>query len=216
MRSTSLSVPPDADMVIMGLKRFSNAELTSVIKAAGTLQFDDDMLLDRTSQQLMLTVNKMTAEELYNLVCVSFDVCWCVAAPSKDPSCPRHCKCMVLLCVDICALLVQHDAIQRHHTIVSSPARLLCMPSAPAASMKGIAYGPALPCPALPCPALPCPETCHILCKRHLSQQLSAALSCRQLGLQIWSIVQASSCLMPSKSVLQRCPVTFHLSRRRA
>lgn len=52
----------------MGLKRFSNAELTNVIKAAGTLQFDDDMLLDRTSQQLMLTVNKMSAEELYNLV----------------------------------------------------------------------------------------------------------------------------------------------------
>lgn len=55
-------------MVIMGLKRFSNSELTSVIKAAGTLQFDDDMLLDRTSQQLMLSVNKMTAEELFNLV----------------------------------------------------------------------------------------------------------------------------------------------------
>lgn len=55
------------DMVIMGLKRFSNSELTSVIKAAGTLQFDDDMLLDRTSQQLMLSVHKMSAEELYNL-----------------------------------------------------------------------------------------------------------------------------------------------------
>ena len=58
-------------MVIMGLKRFSNSELTSVIKAAGTLQFDDDMLLDRTSQQLMLSVNKMSAEELFNLVCIS-------------------------------------------------------------------------------------------------------------------------------------------------
>ena len=55
-------------MVIMGLKRFSNSELTSVVKAAGTLQFDDDMLLDRTSQQLMLSVDKMSAEELYNLV----------------------------------------------------------------------------------------------------------------------------------------------------
>jgi len=55
------------DMVIMGLKRFSNQELSSIIKAAGTLQFDDDMLLDRTSQQLMLTVHKMKAEELYNL-----------------------------------------------------------------------------------------------------------------------------------------------------
>ena len=55
-------------MVIMGLKRFTNQELTSIIKAAGTLQFGDDMLLDRTSQQLMLTVNKMTAEELFNLV----------------------------------------------------------------------------------------------------------------------------------------------------
>ena len=55
----------------MGLKRFSNAELTSVIKAAGTLQFDDDMLLDRTSQQLMLSIHKMSAEELYNLVCLS-------------------------------------------------------------------------------------------------------------------------------------------------
>lgn len=57
-----------ADMVIMGLKRFSNQELTDVIKAAGTLQFDDDMLLDRTSQQLMLSVHKMSAEELFNLV----------------------------------------------------------------------------------------------------------------------------------------------------
>lgn len=57
-----------ADMVIMGLKRFSNQELTDVIKAAGTLQFDDDMLLDRTSQQLMLSVHKMAAEELFNLV----------------------------------------------------------------------------------------------------------------------------------------------------
>lgn len=55
------------DMVIMGLKRFSNSELTSVIKAAGTLQFDDDMLLDRTSQQLMLSVHKMSGKELYNL-----------------------------------------------------------------------------------------------------------------------------------------------------
>ena len=55
-------------MVIMGLKRFSNKDLTSIIKAAGTLQFDDDMLLDRTSQQLMLSVHKMAAEELYNLV----------------------------------------------------------------------------------------------------------------------------------------------------
>lgn len=55
------------DMVIMGLKRFSNQELTSVIKAAGTLQFDDDMLLDRTSQQLMLSVHKMSADELFNL-----------------------------------------------------------------------------------------------------------------------------------------------------
>lgn len=55
-------------MVIMGLKRFNNSELTSVIKAAGTLQFDDDMLLDRTSQQLMLSIHKMAAEELYNLV----------------------------------------------------------------------------------------------------------------------------------------------------
>lgn len=55
----------------MGLKRFSNSELTSVIKAAGTLQFDDDMLLDRTSQQLMLSVHKMSGKELYNLVCVA-------------------------------------------------------------------------------------------------------------------------------------------------
>ncbi|KAL0044920.1 hypothetical protein WJX82_002050 [Trebouxia sp. C0006] len=55
------------DMVIMGLKRFSNQELTDVIKAAGTLQFDDDMLLDRTSQQLMLSVHKMSADELFNL-----------------------------------------------------------------------------------------------------------------------------------------------------
>ena len=52
----------------MGLKRFNNSELTSVIKAAGTLQFDDDMLLDRTSQQLMLSIHKMSADELYNLV----------------------------------------------------------------------------------------------------------------------------------------------------
>lgn len=65
-----------ADMVIMGLKRFSNSELTSVIKAAGTLQFDDDMLLDRTSQQLMLSVHKMSAEELYNLVCVIAVFSW--------------------------------------------------------------------------------------------------------------------------------------------
>ena len=63
-----LSVHCDSDMVIMGLKRFSNQELTDVIKAAGTLQFDDDMLLDRTSQQLMLSVHKMSADELYNLV----------------------------------------------------------------------------------------------------------------------------------------------------
>lgn len=62
-------------MVIMGLKRFSNQELTSIIKAAGTLQFDDDMLLDRTSQQLMLTVHKMKAEELYNLVRYWAPVC---------------------------------------------------------------------------------------------------------------------------------------------
>lgn len=55
------------DMVIMGLKRFSNQELTDVIKAAGTLQFDDDMLLDRTSQQLMLSIHKMSADELFNL-----------------------------------------------------------------------------------------------------------------------------------------------------
>ena len=58
-------------MVIMGLKRFNNQQLTDVIKAAGTLQFDDDMLLDRTSQQLMLSVHKMAADELYNLVCQS-------------------------------------------------------------------------------------------------------------------------------------------------
>lgn len=57
-----------ADMVIMGLKRFNNQELTSIIKAAGTLQFDDDMLLDRTSQQLMLSVHRMSATDLYNLV----------------------------------------------------------------------------------------------------------------------------------------------------
>ncbi len=63
-----LSVHCDSDMVIMGLKRFSNQELTDVIKAAGTLQFDDDMLLDRTSQQLMLSVHKMSADELFNLV----------------------------------------------------------------------------------------------------------------------------------------------------
>ena len=59
----------------MGLKRFSNQELTDVIKAAGTLQFDDDMLLDRTSQQLMLSIHKMSADELFNLVsscCISF------------------------------------------------------------------------------------------------------------------------------------------------
>ena len=62
-------------MVIMGLKRFNNSELTSVIKAAGTLQFDDDMLLDRTSQQLMLSVHKMSAEELYNLVHLPSTTC---------------------------------------------------------------------------------------------------------------------------------------------
>lgn len=60
------------DMVIMGLKRFNNQQLTDVIKAAGALQFDDDMLLDRTSQQLMLSVHKMTADELYKLVCQPF------------------------------------------------------------------------------------------------------------------------------------------------
>ena len=62
-------------MVIMGLKRFNNSELTSVIKAAGTLQFDDDMLLDRTSQQLMLSIHKMSAEELYNLVYLPSAIC---------------------------------------------------------------------------------------------------------------------------------------------
>ena len=62
-------------MVIMGLKRFNNSELTGVIKAAGTLQFDDDMLLDRTSQQLMLSIHKMSAEELYNLVYLPSAIC---------------------------------------------------------------------------------------------------------------------------------------------
>lgn len=71
------------DMVIMGLKRFSNQELTDVIKAAGTLQFDDDMLLDRTSQQLMLSIHKMSAEELFNLVGLltmqlHTRMCWCL------------------------------------------------------------------------------------------------------------------------------------------
>lgn len=72
-------------MVIMGLKRFSNQELTSIIKAAGTLQFGDDMLLDRTSQQLMLTVNKMTAEELFNLVmlCRPWFWSWCELQTSR-------------------------------------------------------------------------------------------------------------------------------------
>ena len=73
-----LSVLCDSDMVIMGLKRFSNQELTDVIKAAGTLQFDDDMLLDRTSQQLMLSVHKMSADELFNLVyCLPVYTCTC-------------------------------------------------------------------------------------------------------------------------------------------
>lgn len=73
-----LSVLCGSDMVIMGLKRFSNQELTDVIKAAGTLQFDDDMLLDRTSQQLMLSVHKMSADELFNLVyCLPVYICSC-------------------------------------------------------------------------------------------------------------------------------------------
>jgi len=75
-----LSVYCDSDMVIMGLKRFSNQELTDVIKAAGTLQFDDNMLLDRTSQQLMLSVHKMSADELFNLVyCHSVHLHMCLA-----------------------------------------------------------------------------------------------------------------------------------------
>lgn len=94
-----------ADMVIMGLKRFNNQELTSIIKAAGTLQFDDDMLLDRTSQQLMLSVHRMSATDLYNLVSL--------ASLFRPVDC-------VLLCADYASKHYAMRKLARHCTHVTT------------------------------------------------------------------------------------------------
>ena len=109
-----LSVLCDSDMVIMGLKRFSNQELTDVIKAAGTLQFDDDMLLDRTSQQLMLSVHKMSADELFNLVyCHPVHLHMCLAV-----------SILTLLILVGLWMWIQHQVLGQVHPRASSAVRV--------------------------------------------------------------------------------------------
>ena len=115
-----LSVHCDSDMVIMGLKRFSNQELTNVIKAAGTLQFDDDMLLDRTSQQLMLSVHKMSADELFNLVyCHPVYLHMCLAVNMLTlPTLVQHdIECLVKLILELPLLCVFPSAFPRSPVI---------------------------------------------------------------------------------------------------
>ena len=55
-------------MAIMGRRRFNARLLTSIVKSAAELKFDDEALLDKLSQNLLSRVEKLDAIEVTDLV----------------------------------------------------------------------------------------------------------------------------------------------------
>lgn len=59
-------------MAILSARRYSNRQLLNMLSSCAQLDFDDDMLLDKLSGQMLKRLEKMSAEELHDLVrCLS-------------------------------------------------------------------------------------------------------------------------------------------------
>lgn len=55
-------------MVISGVRRYSDEQLLAVVGACARLKFDDDMLMDKVTTQLLQDVQALDAPQLLNLV----------------------------------------------------------------------------------------------------------------------------------------------------
>jgi hypothetical protein len=56
------------DMVILGRRRFSATQLTSIVKSAADLGFDEEALLDKLGQALITKVDRLEPQEVVDLV----------------------------------------------------------------------------------------------------------------------------------------------------
>ena len=69
-----------ADMVLLGIRRYSSKQLLSVVGSAAKLGFDDDMLMDTITSRLLKQVETLDAAQLVDLV-------------SNKPCCfEHHCR----------------------------------------------------------------------------------------------------------------------------
>ena len=57
-----------ADMVLLGIRRYSSKQLLSVVGSAAKLGFDDDMLMDTITSRLLKQVETLDAAQLVDLV----------------------------------------------------------------------------------------------------------------------------------------------------
>lgn len=57
-----------ADMAILGRRRFNARLLTSIIKSAAALKFDDEALTDKISENLLQRIDKLDDVEVTDLV----------------------------------------------------------------------------------------------------------------------------------------------------
>ena len=55
-------------MVILGVQRYSDAQLLVILGACARLRFDDDMLVDKVTTQLLQHVQELNAGQLLDLV----------------------------------------------------------------------------------------------------------------------------------------------------
>ncbi len=79
----------NADMVLLGIRRYSSKQLLSVVGSAAKLGFDDDMLMDTITSRLLKQVETLDAAQLVDLVSKTRTCCLCTAA--KDfHGWPRH------------------------------------------------------------------------------------------------------------------------------
>ena len=78
-----LDVPLEhvADMVLLGMRRYSSKQLLSVVGSAAKLGFDNDMLMDTITSRLLKEVETLDAAQLVDLV--SKQHCCCLLKDSS-------------------------------------------------------------------------------------------------------------------------------------